>query len=66
MTFSYYVNNTITNHGDVFYQIKELLKTVGWVVQSSSDGRTYDASEDIITSGGAGAGGKNNTNAWYV
>ena len=66
MTFSYYVNNTITNHGDVFYQIKELLKTVGWVVQSSSDGLTYNASGDIITSGGAGAGGMNNTNAWYV
>ena len=66
MTFSYYVNNTITNFGDVFYQMKELLKTAGWAVQSSSDGLTYNASGDIITSGGTGAGGMTNTNAWYV
>lgn len=66
MTFNYYVNNTITNFGDAFYQMKELLKTAGWVVQSSSDGLTYNASGDIITSGGTGAGGMNNTNAWYV
>lgn len=49
---------------EVFYHQKELLKTAGWVVKSSSDGTTLNSTGDSITSGLSGAGGMNNDNAW--
>jgi hypothetical protein len=47
------------------YYIKEHLKSCGWTAPSSGDGTTYNAGADIITHGGAGAGGLGNTNAWF-
>ena len=47
------------------YTFKELLKTAGWTVPSSSDGTTYNSSGDQITSGASGAGGLANNSAWF-
>jgi hypothetical protein len=47
------------------YGLKEVLKAAGWDVMSSSDGTTYNASGDQITSGAAGAGGMANSQAWF-
>jgi len=50
----------------VLYRLKELLKSVGWVVQASSDGTTFNTTpgnvNDVITS----AVLMNNTLAWFV
>lgn len=46
------------------YALKELLKTAGWTVPSSSDGTTYNSTGDQITSSSTGTGGLNNSNAW--
>lgn len=48
-----------------WYTFKELLKTAGWTVPSSSDGTTYNSSGDQITSGASGAGGFANNSAWF-
>ncbi len=49
----------------VAFRLKELLKTVGWTVVSSSDGTTFGAG-DQITLEGMGAGGMCNDLAWFV
>lgn len=64
MAYVFY-KGTPASFAECMYQLKELLKTAGWTVQSSSDGTTYNASGDQITSGGSGAGGMANTNAWF-
>jgi len=54
------------NKGNIMmYHLKELLKTAGWSVISSSDGTTYNASGDQISSSDSGAGGMDNNNAWF-
>lgn len=50
---------------EIFFKLKELLKSVGWIVQASSDGTTYNATGDIITSFSSGAGGLGNNTAWF-
>jgi hypothetical protein len=50
---------------EVMFRLKKLLKAVGWTVPSSSDGTTYNASGDQITTDGSGAGGLDNNYAWY-
>lgn len=50
---------------EVMFRLKKLLKAVGWTVPSSSDGTTYNAAGDQITTDGSGAGGLDNNNAWY-
>lgn len=47
------------------FRLKELLKTQGWSVTSSSDGTTYNAAGDQITHSGAGADGMDNNLAWF-
>lgn len=47
------------------FTLKTLMKAAGWTVPASSDGTTYNATGDQITSGASGAGGLNNTNAWF-
>lgn len=46
---------------------KQFLKglTTPWQVLASSDGTTYNAAADIITSGAAGANGMANAFAWF-
>lgn len=48
-----------------FFRLKTVLIAAGWTVTSSSDGTTYSAVADVITTGATGAGGLGNTNAWY-
>ena len=48
------------------FNLKRALKARSWVVTQSSDGTTYNAAGDQITSGGSGAGGMDNPRAWFV
>lgn len=66
MAFSFDVNGVIPGTGAVMlFRMKTLLKSVGWTVPSSSDGITFNSSGDQITTGGTGAGGFANANAWF-
>ncbi len=47
------------------FAFKELLVDAGWTVLPSSDGTTYNASGDQITTGSSGAGGMANNSAWF-
>lgn len=49
----------------IMFEIKRFLKTVGWTIPSSSDGTTYNASADQITSAASGAAGMDNALAWF-
>lgn len=51
--------------GTMMYAVKEGLKAAGWPTIASSDGTTYNAAGDQITSGNAGANGFGNTRAWW-
>lgn len=57
---------TVTTPPKVFYYHKTRLKSGSWTVTQSSDGTTFNASGDQITSGNAGAGGWDNDFAWAV
>lgn len=46
--------------------LKRLLKVQGWTVPVSSDGTTYNASGDQITSPLSGSNGMDNASAWFV
>lgn len=58
------LNNTPATGAIAFYLFKETLKSASWTAVSSSDGTTYNAAGDQITSGNSGAGGFDNTRAW--
>lgn len=62
------VNRATTTNGgsEVTYRLKEVLKAAGWTVPRSSDGTTYNAAGDQITTPNTGAGGMNNNSAWFV
>src|SRR5688572_23586724 len=47
------------------FALKEALVDEGWIVVSSSDGSTYNAAGDQITTGASGAGGLDNSDAWF-
>lgn len=59
------VNLSPATGAALVFALKEALKQAGWVVKSSSDGTTFNAGGDQITSGGSGAGGMANNNAWF-
>jgi len=64
--FSYVTDAVNANGwGILFYNLKQLLKTVGWTVLSSSDGLTYFPASDGITHNGLGAAGMANALAWF-
>lgn len=67
MAFVDDINNGADTDGGsaVMFNLKQLLKTAGWTVLSSSDGTTFNASGDEITVQGSGAGGMANNSAWY-
>jgi hypothetical protein len=50
---------------EAMFAYKQQAKAAGWDVPSSSDGLTYNAGGDQISHSGAGAGGMNNSRAWY-
>jgi hypothetical protein len=47
------------------FALKQLLKSAGWTVLSSSDGTNYNAGGDEILVEGAGLTGMNNNYAWF-
>lgn len=59
------VNLSPATYAATMFTLKEVLKQAGWVVKASSDGSTYNSSGDQITTGNAGAGGMNNSSAWF-
>jgi hypothetical protein len=65
MAFVYTKNQSVLNEFDVVFKLKTALKASGWVVKSSSDGTTYNATGDQITSSGTGAGGLKRLSAWF-
>lgn len=65
MSFTFTKNQTPATGSETIYLLKELLKTVGWSVKSSSDGLTYNSTGDQITSASSGAGGMDNANSWF-
>lgn len=54
----------------VIFQLKEMMKTAGWTIMSSSDGvtnlnTTPGNANDVILNNSSGANGIDNTNAWF-
>jgi hypothetical protein len=66
MAFQYDVSFTSATYAEAMFRFKELAKAAGWTVPRSSDGLTYNAAGDQITVVGTGAGGMNNSLAWFV
>lgn len=58
--------NSVVAAGAAMFNLKTVLKLAGWTTTKSSDGTTYDATGDQITTGTSGAGGMLNNHAWYV
>lgn len=66
MAYIFDVNQATDADGIVsMFRLKTLLKLAGWTVMSSSDGLTYNASGDQITTSATGAGGLRNAKAWF-
>jgi len=59
-------SQSYANGALVLFNLKAQLKVCGWVVLRSSDGTTFNASGDQITTGASGANGMDNNNAWFV
>jgi hypothetical protein len=66
MAYSYTTNQTPATCAVAIYNLKTLLKSVGWTIPRSSDGTSYNASADQISSGASGANGMDNAKAWFV
>lgn len=65
------VNNVLafnTNAGAAAWLLafKTVAVAAGWTVPRSSDGTTYNATGDQITTANTGAGGMQNTGAWFI
>jgi hypothetical protein len=70
MTYTIVKNKVLisTDISDVFFEWKQLAKTVGWTVLSSGDGMSLynpDGYGDCLTTALAGAGGFSNNKAWF-
>jgi len=68
MAYSDLLNNVSpASQASVIYDLKETMKAAGYTVQGSGDGiAAHSAVGDVITSAGAGAGGMNNSTAWFT
>jgi len=66
MAFTFSTNQQPATCAACVFLFKATLKTAGWTVPSSSDGTTYNASGDQITTNTTGAGGMNNNFAWFI
>jgi hypothetical protein len=69
-TFNKDLITTGTNSIPIIYQLKEMLKTAGWTIMSSSDGvtnlnTTPGNANDVILNSNSGVNGLNNVNAWF-
>lgn len=59
------IENGILTGSQAIFNLKELLKSAGYQVLSSSDGTTYNSTGDQISSGSSGANGMANNRAWF-
>jgi hypothetical protein len=66
MALVHNVNVAVTTGAQYVFNILDTLLDAGWTVSCSSDGTTYNASGNQISSAGSGAGGLNNNSAWFV
>lgn len=66
MSYLFTYNQTPVSNADAMLMFKTLMKSAGWTVPRSSDGLTFNAAGDQITTNTSGAGGMNNANAWFV
>lgn len=66
MTLLFTVNQSPLNGADTMFRFKTAIKAAGATIVNSSDGTTYNASGDQITTFSTGAGGLANTNAWFT
>jgi hypothetical protein len=64
MAYSYNVNELPLTGSFAWYQLIALLISAGWLDKSDSDGTTYASTGGQLTSGGTGAHGLGNTDAW--
>lgn len=66
MTMFFDIQQPVTGTAAVgTYRLLVALLARGWIVDSSGDGTTYNASGNIFTTGAAGATGLGNANAWF-
>lgn len=66
MAYTITANQTPASAAIAVYLLKTALKAAGWTVVRSGDATSYFNASDGITSGASGAGGLNNTGAWFV
>ncbi len=66
MARTFNVNLLPANGSGSIFELKAQLKVAGWTVPRSSDGLTYNAAADQITAATTGAGGMDNSHAWFV
>ena len=68
MAYSQDLNNiSPVSQAAAIYDLKEAMKAAGYLVRGSGDGiATASAVGDIITTAASGAGGMDNTNAWFT
>jgi hypothetical protein len=66
VAYIYTKNSTPGSGADAIFNLKTALKASGWTVTKSSDGVTFNASGDQITTGTTGAGGMKVVKAWFV
>lgn len=59
------IENATVTGAQAIFNLKELMKSAGYTVMSSSDGTTYNSSGDQITTGSSGANGMANNRAWF-
>jgi hypothetical protein len=65
MSYTFLVNQRPSTGGVAMYLILSNFIAAAWVVESSSDGTTYNSSGNQITGGGTGAHGLANNMAWF-
>lgn len=66
MALVHNVNVAATSGDQMIYLLLTTLLSAGWTVPSSSDGTTYNATGNQLSSSGSGAGGLGNSSAWFV
>jgi hypothetical protein len=66
MAFTFDVNTIPATGAVCIFKLRTALLVQLWTSQKDSDGTTYSSGGTQLTSGGSGANGLGNTNAWFV
>jgi len=66
MAKQFSINQIPATGSEAIFLWKQFMKSIGWTVTRSGDTFSFSGSGDVITHGGIGAGGMNNTFAWFV